>query len=84
MAWIEGNRRKVDEAEQEAGVHLFAGYGERRVHLLQPVFLFAGGQEDGAVVDERFNGGGTNTDYILDYFAADADDITGRRVMGKI
>ncbi|HBY62620.1 MAG TPA: protease, partial [Solibacterales bacterium] len=67
MAWIEDNRRKVDQLSggKLAYVHLpnttTAGYTNFNRFLLAQI-----GRE-GAVIDERFNGGGQAADYIVDY-----------------
>jgi tricorn protease len=67
LAWIEDNRRKVDELSggKLAYVHLpdtaFGGYTNFNR------YYFAQINKEGAVLDERFNGGGTAADYIIDY-----------------
>ncbi|MEW6129855.1 MAG: PDZ domain-containing protein [Acidobacteriota bacterium] len=67
LAWIEDNRRKVDQLSggKLAYVHLpdtsLGGYTNFNR------YYFAQINKDGAVVDERFNGGGTAADYIIDY-----------------
>ncbi|HNY41905.1 MAG TPA: PDZ domain-containing protein [Bryobacteraceae bacterium] len=67
MAWVEDNRRKV---EQLSGGRL--GY----VHLPNTSdqgysnfnrWFFAQVGKEGMVLDERFNGGGSIADYIVDY-----------------
>lgn len=67
MAWVEDNRRKVD---QLSGGRL--GY----VHLPNTSdqgysnfnrWFFAQVGKEGMVLDERFNGGGSVADYIVDY-----------------
>ena len=67
LAWIEGNRRKVYELSggQLAYVHLpdTAGGGYTSFNR----YYFAQTDKPGAVVDERFNGGGLQADYIIDY-----------------
>lgn len=67
FAWIEGNRRKVDELSHGklAYIYLPDTAGDGYTYFNRYFFPQAGKQ--GAVVDERFNGGGANTDYILDY-----------------
>ncbi len=66
LAWIEGNRRKVDEMSggKLAYVHLpdTAGGGYTNFNR----YYFAQIDREGAVVDERFNGGGSAADYIVD------------------
>lgn len=67
LAWIEDNRRKVDQLSggKLAYVHLpntaEAGYTNFNRFLLAQV------GRQGAVIDERFNGGGQAADYIVDY-----------------
>ncbi len=67
FAWIEGNRRKVDELSggRLAYVYLpdtgFGGYTNFNR------YFFAQVGREGVVVDERFNEGGQLADYIIDY-----------------
>jgi tricorn protease len=85
LAWIEGNRRKVDRLSggRVAYVHLpnTAGAGYARFNR----YYFAQVGKEGAVIDERFNGGGSVADYIIDYLrrplmcywtAREGDDFT--------
>ena len=67
LAWVEGNRRKVEQLSHGrlAYIYLPDTAGEGYTYFNRYFFSQAG--KDGAVVDERFNGGGSNTDYILDY-----------------
>lgn len=67
LAWVEDNRRKVDQLSKGrlAYVYLpntsFAGYSNFNR------YYFAQVDKQGAVIDERFNGGGSAADYIIDY-----------------
>ena len=67
LAWIEDNRRKVNELSggKLAYVHLpdtaLGGYTNFNR------YYFAQLDKDGAVVDERFNGGGMAAEYIVDF-----------------
>ena len=66
-AWVEGNRRKVDELTggRVAYVYLpdtFAG-GYTNFNR----YYFAQVGKDAAIIDERYNGGGDIADYIIDY-----------------
>jgi tricorn protease len=66
LAWIEGNRRKVDTMSggKLAYVHLpdTAGGGFTNFNR----YYFPQIDKDGAIIDERFNGGGSAADYIVD------------------
>ena len=85
-SWIEDNRRKVDQLSggKLAYVHLpdtsLGGYTNFNR------YYFAQTGKQGAVVDERFNGGGAQPDYIVDYMkrpllhfrtTREGQDITG-------
>jgi tricorn protease len=66
-AWIEGNLHKVDKLSggRIAYVYLpdtgFGGYTSFNR------YFFAQVGREGAVIDERFNGGGSAADYVIDY-----------------
>jgi tricorn protease len=66
-AWIEGNLHKVDKLSggKLAYVYLpdtgFGGYTSFNR------YFFAQVGREGAVIDERFNGGGSAADYVIDY-----------------
>lgn len=67
LAWIEGNRRKVDELSGGKLAYIYlpdtAGGGFTNFNR----YYFSQIDKEGAVIDERFNGGGTAADYIIDY-----------------
>jgi tricorn protease len=67
LAWIENNRRRVDEATggRIAYVHVpnTAGGGYTSFNR----YFFSQVGRDGAIIDERFNEGGQLADYIIDY-----------------
>ena len=67
LAWIEGNRAKVDKLSggKLAYVHLpdTAGGGFTSFNR----YFFAQTDKRGAVIDERYNHGGQLADYIVDY-----------------
>ena len=72
-AWVEGNRRIVDSlsAGKLAYVHLpntgQGGYSQFNR------YYFAQQDRQGAVVDERYNGGGSAADYIIELLGRDYD-----------
>lgn len=67
LAWIEGNRRKVYELSggKLAYVYLPNTGGAGYTNFNR--YYFAQIDKEGAVIDERFNGGGSAADYIIDY-----------------
>ncbi|HEX8091590.1 MAG TPA: PDZ domain-containing protein, partial [Blastocatellia bacterium] len=67
LAWIEDNRRKADQMSggRVAYVYLPNTAGEGYTNFNR--YYFAQINKEGAVIDERFNGGGTAADYIIDY-----------------
>jgi tricorn protease len=76
LAWIEGNRRKVAEMSggKLAYVYLpntaFDGYASFQR------YFFAQTDKEGAVIDERFNGGGLLSDYVVEHLT--------RRLLNRI
>ena len=67
LAWIEGNRRKVDQLSKGRLAYIYLPDTAGNGYTYFNRYFFSQSGKEGAVVDERFNGGGTNTDYILDY-----------------
>jgi tricorn protease len=67
LAWIEGNRRKVDELTggRVAYVYLPNTYSGGYTNFNRYYFAQVG--KEAAIIDERFNGGGDIADYIIDY-----------------
>ncbi|HMG33832.1 MAG TPA: PDZ domain-containing protein [Blastocatellia bacterium] len=67
LAWIEDNRRKVDQLSggKLAYVYLPNTAGEGYTNFNR--YYFAQIDRQGAVIDERYNGGGSAADYIIDY-----------------
>jgi tricorn protease len=65
QAWIEANRRKVAELSGGKLAYVYlpdtAAGGLTNFHR----YYFAQVDKDGAVIDERFNGGGQAADYII-------------------
>jgi tricorn protease len=67
LAWIEGNRRRVDEmtSGRVAYVYLPDTYSGGYTNFNRYYFAQVG--REAAIIDERFNGGGAIADYIIDY-----------------
>ncbi len=69
--WVEGNRRKVDQLSggKLAYVHL-PNTGQGGYTFFNRYF-FAQQDRQGAILDERFNRGGSVADYLVDMLARD-------------
>ncbi|MGH9903288.1 MAG: PDZ domain-containing protein, partial [Pyrinomonadaceae bacterium] len=67
LAWIEDNRRKVDQMTGGKVAYVYlpntAGGGYTNFNR----YYFSQLDKEGAVIDERFNRGGQAADYIIDY-----------------
>jgi tricorn protease len=67
--WVEGNRRRVDEMSDGRLAYVYlpntAGSGYRYFNR----YYFAQQDKQGAVIDERYNGGGSAADYMVDLMA---------------
>jgi tricorn protease len=67
LAWIEDNRRKVNELSGgKLGYVYIPNTGGPGFTNFQRYF-FAQTNKQGAVIDERFNGGGLLADYVVEY-----------------
>lgn len=67
LAWIEGNRRKVDKMSTGKLAYVYLPDTAEGGYTNFNRYYFSQLDKDGAVVDERFNGGGHAADYIIDY-----------------
>jgi tricorn protease len=67
LAWIEDNRRKVNQLSNGRLAYIYLPDTAFDGYSYFNRYFFSQAGKEGAIVDERFNGGGTNTDYILDY-----------------
>ncbi|MGH9831804.1 MAG: S41 family peptidase, partial [Blastocatellia bacterium] len=69
LAWIEGNRRKVDQLSGGKLAYIYmpdtAGGGYTSFNR----YFFSQTNKDGAVLDERFNGGGLLADYVVQHLS---------------
>jgi tricorn protease len=69
LAWIEANRRKVEEMSGGKLAYVYlpdtgeVGYANFNRYYFSQV------GKQGAILDERFNSGGFNADYIIDYLS---------------
>jgi tricorn protease len=67
LAWIEENRRKVDRFSNGRLAYVYLPNTAEAGFENFNRYYFAQVGRDGAVIDERFNGGGQVADYIVDY-----------------
>jgi tricorn protease len=67
LAWIEDNRRKVDAMSGGRLAYVYLPDTAQGGFTNFNRYYFAQVGKEGAVIDERFNGGGLIADYIIDY-----------------
>jgi tricorn protease len=67
LAWIEDNRRKVDQMSGGRLAYVYVPDTSGGGYASFNRYFFAQTDKEGAVIDERFNGGGALADYIIDY-----------------
>jgi tricorn protease len=65
--WIEGNRRKVDELSGGKLAYVYVPDTFVGGYTYFNRYYFAQNSKEGAIIDERFNGGGWIADYIVDW-----------------
>lgn len=67
LAWVEGNRRKVDELSGGRLAYVYLPDTAEGGYTNFNRYFFAQVDREGAILDERFNGGGFAADYFIDY-----------------
>ncbi len=65
-AWVEGNRRKVDEMSGGKLAYVYLPNTSTAGYTYFNRYYFAQQDKQGAIIDERFNGGGSAADYFVD------------------
>ncbi len=65
-AWVEANRRLVDKLSNGKLAYVYLPNTAQPGYQSFNRYYFAQQQKQGAVIDERFNGGGSAADYIID------------------
>jgi tricorn protease len=83
-AWVEENRRRVDELSGGRLAYVWVPNTGGSGVVSFDRYLFAQQDRVGAVIDERFNGGGNLDDYMVDYMtrtvrAAITNEVPGGR-----
>jgi tricorn protease len=72
LAWIDHNRRVVDSLSAGKLAYIYVPNTANEGYARFNRYFFAQQDKLGAVVDERFNGGGNIADYMVDYLRRDA------------
>ena len=72
-AWVEGNRRLVDSLSKGRLAYLHLPNTGQGGYTAFNRYYFAQQDKQGAVVDERYNGGGSAADYIIELLSRDFD-----------
>ena len=66
-SWIDGNRRYVDQRSRGRLAYVYLPNTGVDGYQYFNRYFFAQVDKDGAVIDERYNGGGQAADYVVDY-----------------
>jgi tricorn protease len=72
-AWVESNRRLVDKQSNGQLAYVYLPNTGQPGYNSFNRYYFAQQEKKGAIIDERFNGGGSAADYIIDVIARDFD-----------
>jgi tricorn protease len=67
LAWIEGNRRIVDQATGGRVAYVYVPNTASGGYTNFNRYFFSQVGKEGVIIDERFNEGGQLADYIIDY-----------------
>jgi tricorn protease len=69
LNWVESNRRKVDQMSGGRLAYVYVPDTSGGGYTSFNRYFFSQTQKEGAVIDERFNGGGSLADYIVEYLS---------------
>jgi tricorn protease len=72
-AWVEDNRRKVEKLSGGKLAYVYLPNTGQPGYTSFNRYYFAQQDKLGAIIDERFNGGGSAADYIVDVLQRDFD-----------
>lgn len=67
LAWVEENRRKVDQLSSGRLAYVYLPDTGTSGFTYFNRYFFSQTDKEGAILDERFNGGGQAADYIIDF-----------------
>jgi tricorn protease len=83
-AWVESNRRLVDKLSNGQLAYVYVPNTGQPGYTSFNRYYFAQQDKKGVVVDERFNGGGSAADYIIEVLQRDFDgyfnNVAGERM----
>lgn len=77
--WIESNRRKVDSMSNGKLAYVYLPNTGQGGYTAFNRYYFAQQHKEGAILDERFNGGGSAADYIIEVLQRDYDGYFNNR-----
>jgi tricorn protease len=84
LAWVDENRKKVDRLTGGKVAYLYVPDTSAEGFTRFNRYFFAQTDKEGVVIDERFNGGGSLADHIIDYLRQPLRNyITGRAGEGE-
>ena len=72
-AWVERNRRLVDSLSRGQLAYIYIPNTGQPGYTSFNRYYFAQQHKNGAIIDERYNGGGSAADYIIDILGRDFD-----------
>jgi tricorn protease len=83
-AWVEGNRRLVDSLSGGKLAYVYIPNTGQPGYTSFNRYYFAQQDKQGAVVDERYNGGGSAADYIIDLLGRTFDGYFNNPVGDRV
>jgi tricorn protease len=83
-AWVEANRRKVDSLSGGKLAYVYIPNTGQPGYQSFNRYYFAQQDRQGAVIDERFNGGGSAADYIIEVLQRTRDGYFNNAVGDRV
>ncbi len=83
MAWVENNRRKVDELSNGKLAYVYLPNTAEPGYTFFNRYYFAQQDKKGAIIDERNNGGGAAADYMVDIMSRELHGYFNSKVEGN-
>lgn len=79
MNWVEGNRKKVDQLSNGKLAYVYMPNTGGDGYTYFNRYYFSQLDKKGVIIDERFNGGGSAADYVIDLLNRDLLNYWGTR-----